>query len=137
MVVIDSSVWIDFFNAKDTLQTNLLDRLLDNFEIEIILPDVILAEILRGFRFEREYENAKKIMLAFKSPALGGAQYAIEAAEHYRALRTHGITVRKFVDVWIATFCIQQNLPLLYADKDFDGFVQYRGLLTYAKTSLN
>jgi predicted nucleic acid-binding protein len=128
-IVVDSSVWIDYFNAKQTTQTEMLDRLLDSFGTRILVPDVVLAEVLRGFRMEREYLNAKKLMATFTIVALGGAQMALDAASHYRSLRSAGITVRKFVDVWIATFCITHDVPLLHNDSDFEPLEQHRGLL--------
>jgi predicted nucleic acid-binding protein len=127
-VVVDSSVWIDFFNAKKTLQTDMLDHLLDAFGTSIIVPDIVLAEVLRGFRLEREYQNAKKLMATFKVVAVGGAQIALDAATNYRSLRSVGVTVRAFNDVWIATFCIAHDLPLLHNDHDFDPLEQHRGL---------
>lgn len=127
-VVVDSSVWIDYFNAKHSLQTDLLDRLLDTFGSQIIVPDVVLAEVLRGFRLEREYQNAKKLMSTFNIASTGGAQLAMDAANHYRSLRSIGVTVRSFVDVWIATFCIHHDLPFLHNDRDYDPLEQHRGL---------
>lgn len=127
-VVVDSSVWIDFFNNKSTQQTEVLDKLLDSFGTQLLVPDVVLSEVLRGFRLEREYQNAKKLMSTFTIPTIGGAQIALDAAAHYRSLRSMGVTVRKFVDIWIATFCITHDLPLLHSDRDFDALEAHRGL---------
>ena len=131
MVVVDSSVWIDYFNAKTTLQTEQLDRLLDGFGNLIQVPDIVLSEVLRGFSNERDYQNAKQLLAVFDVPALGGAAFAHAATQHYRTLRMMGITVRKLADVWIATYCIDNDIPLLHTDKDYAGFVQYRGLSNY------
>jgi predicted nucleic acid-binding protein len=128
-VVVDSSVWIDYFNAKHTQQTEMLDRLLDTFGTQVIVPDVVLAEVLRGFRLEREYQNAKKLMATFSIAAIGGAQMALDAAANYRSLRSVGVTIRNFVDVWIATFCITHDLPFIHNDRDYDPLEQHRGLL--------
>ena len=131
MVVVDSSVWIDYFNAKTTLQTEQLDRLLDGFGNLIQVPDIVLSEVLRGFSNERDYQNAKQLLAAFDVPSLGGAEFALSATQHYRTLRMMGFTVRKLADVWIATYCIDNDIPLLHTDKDYVGFVQYRGLSNY------
>jgi predicted nucleic acid-binding protein len=128
-IVVDSSVWIDYFNAKQTIQTDMLDKLLDSFGVRILVPDVVLAEVLRGFRLEREYQNAKKLMATFNIVAISGAQIALDATTHYRSLRSVGITVRSFVDVWVASFCITHDFPLLHNDRDFDPLEQHRGLL--------
>ena len=136
MVVVDSSVWIDYFNAKNTLQTEQLDRLLDDCSDAIQVPDIVLSEVLRGFQHERDYQNAKRLLSVFDVPSLGGMGFALAAAQHYRTLRMMGLTVRKLADVWIATYCIEHDIPLLHADRDFAGFVQYRGLSLYKEITL-
>jgi predicted nucleic acid-binding protein len=128
MVVIDSSVWIDFFNARPNPQVELLAELLYDGSTTIIVPDVVLTEVLRGFRLEREFNYAQKLMQNFDIVNTGGQDAALQASTHYRALRSMGLTVCKFVDVWVASFCIKQDLPLLHNDRDFDAFEAHRGL---------
>lgn len=120
MVLVDSSVWIDYFNGTITPQTNHLDRML-GIE-EIVIGDFILAEVLQGFRLDKDYNTAKEAMHAFPILALVGQNMALKSAENYRFLRKRGITVRKTIDCLIATFCIEHALDLLHADSDFDPF---------------
>jgi len=126
MTIVDTSVWIDYFNGVVTRETDLLDSLLGAEPVGI--GDIIYVEILQGFRSDTQFQRAKQLldMLAFFD--FGGKALALKSAENFRFLRKKGITVRKTVDVIIATFCIQQNLPLLHCDKDFEPFVAHLGL---------
>jgi hypothetical protein len=126
MVLIDSSVWIDYFNGKETPATNQLDSLLGIEPVSI--GDLILTEVLQGFRKDSEYETAKDLLTALKIYKILGIKMAILAADNYRTLRKKGVTVRKTADTLIATFCIEQNIPLLFSDKDFNPFVKHLGL---------
>jgi len=117
MILVDSSVWIDYFNGKITKQTNLLDSLLGS-EL-IVIGDLILTEVLQGFQQDRDFNKAKKLLSALIFRQMLGRQLAIKSAENYRVLRKKGVTVRKTIDVIIATFCIANNLPLLHSDRDF------------------
>lgn len=126
MVLIDSSVWIDYFNGKETPATNQLDSLLGIEPVSI--GDLILTEVLQGFRKDSEYETAKDLLTALKIYEILGIKMAILAADNYRTLRKKGVTVRKTADTLIATFCIEQNIPLLFSDKDFNPFVKHLGL---------
>jgi len=117
MILVDSSVWIDYFNGKITKQTNLLDSLLGG-EL-IVIGDLILTEVLQGFQQDRDFNKAKKLLSALIFKQMLGRQLAIKSAENYRILRKKGVTVRKTIDVIIATFCIANNLPLLHSDRDF------------------
>ncbi len=126
MTIVDSSVWVDYFNGVTTRETDLLDGLLGQEPIGI--GDLILTEVLQGFTSDAEYESAKSAMETLSFFQLGGKQVAIKSAENYRLLRKKGITVRKTIDVIIATFCIEANFPLLHCDKDFEPFVTYLGL---------
>jgi predicted nucleic acid-binding protein len=126
MVLIDSSVWIDYFNGKETPATNQLDSLLGIEPISI--GDLILTEVLQGFRKDSEYETAKDLLTALKIYKILGIKMAILAADNYRTLRKKGVTVRKTADTLIATFCIERNIPLLFSDKDFNPFVKHLGL---------
>lgn len=128
MILVDSSVWIDYFNGNENPHTNFLDKIL-GFE-PVGLGDLMLAEVLQGFRSDKDYRVAKKLLLDFPIYEILGEKRAIKAAENFRALRKKGITVRKTTDTLIATFCIEQNYPLLFTDRDFQPFVRHLGLRT-------
>lgn len=121
MILVDSSVWIDYFRGTVTPQTEKLDSLLG---VELIATgDLILAEVLQGFTNERDFNQAKKLLTSLVVIDLAGQEVAIQAARNFRALRALGVTVRKTIDTVIATRCIQSSLALLYSDRDFDPFV--------------
>lgn len=128
MILVDSSVWIDFFNGRETSETNLLDETLTTDSI--CIGDIILAEVLQGFRSDKDYRTAKELMLELPIYQIITPELALIGVENYRKLRKKGITVRKSVDNWIATFCIENQLPLLFSDKDFGPFVDYLRLRT-------
>ncbi len=126
MILVDSSVWIDYFRGDRTLQTNKLDALLGT---ELIgMGDLILAEVLQGFDRERDFNRARKLLTSFVIVELAGPDIAIQAARNFRTLRARGITVRKTIDTVIATRCIESAYPLLYSDRDFDPFCKHLGL---------
>jgi hypothetical protein len=126
MILVDSSVWIDYFRATDTPQVALLDSLLGR--IPLAVGDLIAAEVLQGVRDTQQYRLVKKTFDAFDQIDLVGYDLAIKASENYRSLRSKGITVRKTVDTLIATRCIEDGLTLLHADKDFLPFSKHLGL---------
>ena len=126
MIVVDTSVWIDYFNGVNTPASDLLDAALGNQEI--LVGDLILTEVLQGFRRAVDFTRARQLFAAFPVVTMLGPQQAIRSAEHYRALRARGVTVRKTMDVMIGTYCIARDLPLLYADRDFDPMVRHLGL---------
>ncbi len=126
MILVDSSVWIDYFNGASTVQTEKLDRLLG--EQSLAIGDLILTEVLRGFLTEKDFEQAKKLLTSLTVVNLGGQETAILAAKHFRFLRRLGVTVRKTIDVIIATRCIEDHYELLHNDRDFDPFVKHLGL---------
>jgi predicted nucleic acid-binding protein len=128
VLVVDSSVWIDYFNAADDPAALMLDQLLDHGEVRLVVPDLVLFEVLRGFRHERDYRQARLLMETLSIEAVGGAYMALAAAQHYRSLRAQGITVRSPIDVLVATFCIEHDYALLHRDRDFDAFEDLRGL---------
>ena len=128
MVVVDSSVWIDFFNAAPNPARAALRRLLSDGEVELIVPDLVLFEVLRGFRGEREFRQAERLMLSLTVEASGGEALALAAAQHDRALRAAGFTIRSSIDVLIASFCIEHDHALLHRDADFHAFERLRGL---------
>ncbi len=126
MILVDSSVWIDYFNGVDNRQTDTLNRTLGIKPVAV--GDLILAEVLQGFRADKDYENAKLLFDDLIIFDLVGKDMAIRSADNFRILRKRGITVRKPIDVIIASFCIERKLPLLFSDKDFRPFVKNLGL---------
>ena len=118
MILVDSSVWIDYFNGRNTWQTDLLEKLLS--DVPIIIGDLILAEILQGFRSDNDYKTAKSFLSDLPFRQMGGYQVAVQSAQNYRTLRKKGVTVRKTIDVIIGTYCILEGLPLLHDDRDFE-----------------
>ena len=126
MILVDSSVWIDYFRGAATPHAEKLDTLLG---IDLIATgDLILIEVLQGFVSERDFNQAKKLLTSLVIINLAGQDIAIQAAKNFRALRALGITVRKTIDTVIATRCIESGLSLLYSDRDFDPFVAHLGL---------
>ena len=130
MILVDSSVWIDYFNGTITPQTEILDRLLGN---ELLATgDLILTEVLQGFADERDFNEARKMLTSLIVLELGGQEIAIQAAKNFRSLRKIGVTVRKTIDTVIATRCIESGYDLLHNDRDFDSFAKYLGLRVVA-----
>lgn len=130
MILVDSSVWIDYFRGIATLETEKLDALLG---VEpVATGDLMLAEVLQGFNNDRDFNQARTLMESLDIVAIGGREIAIQAAKNFRALRSRGITPRKTIDTMIATRCIESDFPLLYSDRDFDPFVRHLGLRTVA-----
>jgi predicted nucleic acid-binding protein len=128
MIVVDSSVWIDYFNGKKTPQTDWLDSSLGN--TPFIVGDFVLTEVLQGFQSDKDFKIAKDLLLGMPFMAMGGRDVALQSAINYRVLRRKGVTVRKTIDVMIGTFCIHYQLPLLHDDRDFDPMVKFLGLKT-------
>ena len=128
MILVDSSVWINYFNGHSTWQTDLLDHYLSN--TPIIIGDLILTEVLQGFRSNTDFETAKSFLSALLFCQIGGYNVAIQSAQNYRILRKAGVTVRKTIDIIIATFCIIEGLTLLHNDRDFDPMVTHFSLKT-------
>ena len=126
MILVDSSVWIDYFRGSSTPEAETLDSLLGTEPIAT--GDLILTEVLQGFVSNRDFNQAKKLLASLVIMDLAGQAIAVQAAKNFRVLRAHGITVRKTVDTVIATRCIESRLPLLYSDRDFDPFVEHLGL---------
>lgn len=126
MILVDSSVWIDYFRGTATPQAEKLESLLGT---ELIATgDLILTEVLQGFVSDRDFDQAKKLLTSLVVVNLAGQAIAIQAAKNFRALRALGVSVRKTIDTVIATRCIESALPLLYSDRDFDPFVEHLGL---------
>ena len=124
--IVDSSVWIDYFGGKITSQTDLLHAALGQRTIG--LGDIILCEVLQGYRRQQDFEAARQALLQFPIYTIGGTDIALKSAENYRVLRHRGITVRKTVDCLIATFAIENGFSLLHSDRDFDAFETHLGL---------
>ena len=126
MILVDSSVWIDFFRGGETAQTQQLDLLLGQEPLAV--GDLILAEVLQGFTSEKDFNQAKKLLMGLDVVEIGGQEIAIQAAKNFRTLRQQGVTIRKTIDTLIATKCIESGYALLYSDRDFDPFVEHLGL---------
>lgn len=120
MILIDTTVWVDYFNGYTTAETDYLDLIL-GLE-DVIVGDIILGEVLQGFRKDTDFEQAKEKLGRFTQVSMLNPQLAIRSALNYRFLRKKGITVRKTIDCFIATYCIETGLVLLHSDHDFDPF---------------
>jgi predicted nucleic acid-binding protein len=123
---VDSSVWIDYFNGAATEQTELLHTLLGR-EL-VVIGDLILTEVLQGFRADRDFKKARRLLDTLTLREMLGKRLAVKSAQNYRKLRSKGVTAKKTIDVIIATFCIENRLPLLYSDKDFEPMAKHLGL---------
>jgi len=133
VILVDSSVWVEYFRSADTPQVALLDSLFGRSPLAV--GDLIAAEVLQGVRDEREFKWVKKTLDAFDHIDLAGYDLAVKASENYRSLRAMGITIRKTIDTLIATRCIEDRLTLLHADRDFLPFAQHLGLkVAYSET---
>lgn len=128
MILVDSSVWIDYFRGTARPQTDHLDQLLSS-EL-LLIGDLILTEVLQGFASERDFNQARSLLAALPVVSLVGGEVALQAARNYRQLRAQGVTVRKTIDTLIATSCIEHGYALLYSDRDFDPFVEHLGLVS-------
>jgi predicted nucleic acid-binding protein len=126
MILVDSSVWIDYFNGRKTSPTDWLDSALG--KVPIVIGDLILTEVLQGFQSERDFRIARDLFLRIPFMPMGGKELALESAGNYRFLRRKGVTVRKTIDVMIGTFCIHHRIALLHDDRDFDPMVKHLGL---------
>lgn len=126
MILVDSSVWIDYFRGATTPQADRLDSLLSRETL--LLGDLILLEVLQGFHSDRDFSRARTLLSHMAFVELCGEGIAIQAARNFRALRRLGVTTRKTIDTIIATKCIESGFELLYSDRDFDPFVKHLGL---------
>jgi predicted nucleic acid-binding protein len=128
VILVDSSVWIDFFNGRASRETDLLALLLRRRML--LTGDLILAEVLQGFRHTEDIAAARRALLSLPYADLVGQETALASAENYRLLRHRGVTVRKTIDVIIATFCVRNGHVLLHADRDFALMAEHLGLRT-------
>jgi len=126
LILVDSSVWIDYFRGIFTAQTEKLDKLLG--EEPLAIGDLILTEVLQGFDDEQDFNDARKMLSSLMIVELGGKEIAIQAAKNFRALRRRGVTIRKTIDTVIATRCIEGGYDLLHNDRDFEPFAKHLGL---------
>lgn len=123
MILADTSVWIDYFNGRASKYTDALDSHLDGDTVA--MGDLIFLEILQGFKNDKDYNQAKTTLNALGQYEMLGSEIALKSAENYRFLRKQGITIRRTNDVIIATFCIENKIPLLFSDRDFLPFVEH------------
>ena len=126
MILVDSSVWIDYLRGTASPQAEKLDALLGT--VPLAIGDLILTEVLQGCATDREFNAVKRTLSTLHTVNLGGLELAIEAAKNFRKLRALGFTVRKTIDTVIATRCIMDGLELLHSDRDFDPFETHLGL---------
>jgi hypothetical protein len=130
VILVDTSVWIDYFNGRESAKTNTLDSALADDTVAI--GDIIFLEILQGFKNNKDYNRAKKSLSSLGQYEMLGRNMVTKCADNYRTLRKKGITIRKTTDLIIATFCIDNKIPLLYSDRDFTPFTKYLNLIAVA-----
>jgi predicted nucleic acid-binding protein len=128
VILVDSSVWIDYFRGWSTATSDRLDELLA--AEPLLIGDLMLTEVLQGFTRDREFNEALRLLRTLPIVDIGGQEIAIAAATNYRLLRARGVTIRKTIDTLIATRCIVDGHALLYSDRDFDPFVEHLGLVS-------
>ncbi|WP_404355724.1 PIN domain nuclease [Methylotuvimicrobium sp. KM1] len=128
MILVDTSVWIDYFNGDINAQTDALDAAL--IEGTVAIADLIFLEILQGFKSDKDYQIVKERLASLDQYSIFNSGMVEKCAQNFRTLRKRGITIRKTNDVIIATYCIEHRLPLLYIDRDFEPFVKYLGLIS-------
>jgi len=126
MIVVDTSAWIDYFRGIVAPHTDTLDSQLQTNRI--IIGDLIIIELLQGFKTKKEYDQARKLIERLEYRDFVGRTIALKSAENFRILRSKGITVRKTIDVIIATFCIENGFQIIHNDRDFDPMEKYLGL---------
>jgi len=126
MVIVDTSVWIDYLGNQDTPQVRWLENKLEQQKMG--LTDLSLCEILQGIRRQSDYLATRDALLEYEIFPTGGTELAIAAAQNYRQLRADGYTVRTTIDCLIATFCIHNGFILLHNDRDFEPFAEHLGL---------
>ena len=130
MVVVDASVWIDYLRGLPTAQTIWLDESLATRRLG--LTDITLCEVLQGVTDPAQVPQVRDRLLAFEILATGGTELALAASANYRRLRERGITVRKTIDCWVASYCLLQGYTLLHNDRDFLPFERHLGLQAIA-----
>lgn len=126
MILVDSSVWIDYLRGTDTPQVRKLDSLLGI--VPLAIGDLISIEVLQGCTSDREFSQVRRMLDTLHQLVLGGEDVKVQAAKNFRRLRSLGVTVRKTIDTVIATRCIVSGHDLLHSDRDFDAFEEHLGL---------
>lgn len=135
MILVDSSVWIAYFNGQNIWQSDALDNLLQNEPI--LIGDLILTEVLQGFRSDRDFNKAKEFLAFLVFVEMGGSRIAMQSASSYRLLRQKGVTARKTIDIIIGTYCIENKISILHDDHDFDPMEKHLGLKVVAPNSIH
>lgn len=128
MIIVDTSIWIDFFAGKDNPEVFLLREFLQDEITTIALTDLILCEILQGIKQPSQEARIRQRLLALPVFPTGGTELAIKAAANYRRLRNKGITIRSTIDCWLATYALENDYYFMHKDKDFEPFEKYLGL---------
>jgi predicted nucleic acid-binding protein len=123
MLIVNSTVWIDYFNRLENAQTDYLDQIADR--TPILVGDLILAEVLLGFRDDSDFEEARRALSKYIQVKMVNPELALQSARNYRLLRRKGATVRKTIDSLIATCCIENEHDLLHNDNHFDGYEKH------------
>lgn len=126
MIVVDTTVWVDYFNGIENPQTDFLNSALD--KSPILIGDLILTEVLQGFRHDPDFEKVRRALGKYMQVSMVSPDLAVQSARNYRLLRQKGITVRKTIDSLIATYCIENEHDLLHNDNDYDGYEKHLGL---------
>ena len=126
MVLVDSSVWIDFFGDALTPEVEALAAMIG--KEQLIIGDLVLTEVLQGIRSNRQFRIVRSALRPLTADTLTSPALAVQSAQNYRYLRAQGITVRKTIDCLIATWCIENTIPLLHSDRDFTPFETHLGL---------
>ncbi|PIW70038.1 MAG: VapC toxin family PIN domain ribonuclease [Ignavibacteriales bacterium CG12_big_fil_rev_8_21_14_0_65_30_8] len=129
MIFLDSTVLTDYFNGKTNWHVEVLNSILGS-EL-VVIVDYVLTEVIQVFSSDKDFQKAKTILLSFSCFDIGGKELAIKSANNFRLLKKKGVTVRKTIDVIIATFCIAKKLTLLHNNKDFEPFEKYLNLKVY------
>lgn len=129
MIVVDSSVWIHYLAGTATPQVNKLEQLMDRREI--LVGDLVLCEVLQGVHSEREASRVEDALRRFTVVEMLNDRFAVRSAANYRTLQARGITIRKTIDLFIGTFCIERGYPLLHDDRDFEPMTRYLGLVVH------
>jgi hypothetical protein len=127
VIVVDSSVWIDFLNGRNAPHVRRLRAVLGT--VEVIVGDLMLCEVLQGLGSERAAQEIEALLRRFEIVPMAGDAIAVAAARNFRSLRGRGIAVRKTIDLLIGTWCIENRRPLLHNDSDFHPMARYLGLI--------
>ena len=125
-VLVDTSVWLDYFEGRATAQTEWLDLALGREWL--VTADLIVGEVLGGIVRDPQWNEARRALRRFPVYTLGGVELALRCAEHQRRLRAEGAPVPGLVDSLIATFCIEAGIPLLHSDPAFEPFERHLAL---------